>query len=387
MCYGCQYVNEEPDCWLCMSHSNFTKHKKTIGNDCKQWDSIQKHQFCFHVSHEQPTTWSECGHLRRHVNEALLVMHPRPDAPLPVPMVKGSFMRKVSPNDIASKSFHIDAAIRKKYDSRENRRFADLGYRSMSINFTPKQVLTLKTLLAEAASHQRVAYRNGRSGHRFSRQNLEKWDPALLRTILNDEIQHAVRHYFAGSLELVLYSVEMLHTRPFAPAQMPHADISTRGIKDQRLQVSTIRSVVTALISVDGAVTTEVYPRTREEGQKLHLKSEACVRATQDQNCVLFDASLAHQGSANNSHGPNLKLCLVFINADACKEHLTIVNKCLGNQSMGLRVADLLAAGAGHTSQPNKHSRKLESGPSKRKAENAPNITARRRRRISDEPA
>ena len=82
----------------------------------------------------------------------------------------------------------------------------------MSINFTPKQVLTLKALLAEAESLPRVADHNGRSGHRFSRQNLKKWDPALLRAILNEEIQHAVLHYFAGSRELVLYSVEMLYT-------------------------------------------------------------------------------------------------------------------------------------------------------------------------------
>ena len=108
-----EYVNEAPDCWLCMSRINFRKHKKDIGKDCKQWDAIQKHMCCFHVSHEQPTMWSECGHLRRHVNEALLVMHSRQDAPLPVPMVKGSFMRKVSPNDIASKPFHIDAAPRR----------------------------------------------------------------------------------------------------------------------------------------------------------------------------------------------------------------------------------------------------------------------------------
>ena len=52
-------------------------------------------------------------------------MHSMQDAPLPVPMVKDSFMRKVSPNDIASKPFHIDAAIREKYDSRENRHHRD----------------------------------------------------------------------------------------------------------------------------------------------------------------------------------------------------------------------------------------------------------------------
>jgi hypothetical protein len=368
-----------------MSHSNFRKHKKDIGKDCRQWEAIQKHWYCFHYSHQEPTTWSDCGQLRRHVNDALLVMNSRQDALLPAPMVISSFMRKVSPNDIASKPFHIDAAIRKEYDSQENRRFADLGYRSMIIKFTQDQVITLKALLAKAGSRPGVNYQAGRSGHRISPQNLKKkCDPALLRTILNEEIQHAVLHYFAGSRELVLYSCEMLYTRPFAPAQRHHADISTRWIKDQRLQVSTIRLLVTALISVDGAATTEIYPRTRVVGTNFH--NRPCVRATHDENCVLFDASLVHQGAANNSHEPNLKLCLVFINADACKEHLTVVNKCLGGRSMGLRVADLLA-GQPET-QTNKHTRELESRPLKRKAEqSALNLTVRRSRRISNEPA
>ena len=108
MCYGCEYVHQAQGCWSCMSYSNFTKHKADLGKDCEHWEAIQKHRLCFHVSHEQPITWSECGHLRRHVNDALLVMHSRQDVPLPVLMKKDSFMRKVSPNSVTSKPFHVD---------------------------------------------------------------------------------------------------------------------------------------------------------------------------------------------------------------------------------------------------------------------------------------
>ena len=143
MCYGCQYVNEEPDCWLCMSHSNFTKHKKILEMIASSGTQFRSISFVFTSPISSQPRGPNAG--------IFVVMSTR-----------------------FCKPFHIDAAIRAKYDSRENRRFADLGYRSISINFTPKQGLTLKTLLAEAASHQRVAYRNGRSGHRFSRTVLPR---------------------------------------------------------------------------------------------------------------------------------------------------------------------------------------------------------------------
>jgi hypothetical protein len=363
-----------------MSHSNFSKHKKDIGKDCKQWEAIQKHWYCFHDSHQQPTTWSECGHLRRHVNDALLVMHSRQDVPLPVPMVIGSFMRKVSPNDITTKPFRVDAVLRGEYDSRENRRFADLGYRSMDTKFTSDHRIMLKTLLSKLASCSGIPYHDGRSGHRIGPQKLKEWDSALLRTLFNEELQHAVLHYFAGSRDLVLYGAEVLRTQPYAPTQSRHSDISTGEINDPQLQVSTIRLAVIALISIDGAATTEVYPRTRTDA--LDYIDRPVVRATQDDNCVLFDARLAHQGAANNKNETNFKLCFVFINAEASKEHLTVVNKCLKRRSMNLRVADLLSG-------------ELESGmgmswPSKRKAElsaTTANLTVRRGRWISNEPA
>lgn len=345
-----------------MSYSNFTKHKADLGKDCEHWEAIQKHRYCFHVSHKQPITWSECGHLRRHVNDALLVMHPRQDMPLPVLMIKDSFMRKVSPNSVTSKPFHVDAEIRGEYDSRENRRFAVLGYRSMNMNFTPEQVQTLKKLLAKAASGPGIPYHDGRSGHRIDPKQLKTWDPTLLRAIFNEELQHTVLHYFAGSRKLVLYRAEVLRTLPFSPAQSFYSDIA-----DVNENVSTIRLAVVVLISVDSAATTEVYPRTRVCGPFFHYRD--CVRATQDENCVLFDASLAHQGAANNTSEPNLKLCLVFINADASKEQQTVVNACLQSKSLDLHVADLLSV-------------ELESGTSKRKAEqSAPNLTVRQGRR------
>ena len=126
-------------------------------------------------------------------------------------------------------------------------------------------------------------------------------------------------HYFAGSLDrgLVLYSAEALKTMPNAPTQERHADISTGDIRNLELQVSTIRLVVNVLISVDGPVTTEVYPRTRAD--KLDCVDQRCVRATQVDNCVLFDARLAHRGAALDSPSPNLKLCLSFINAEPAR--------------------------------------------------------------------
>jgi hypothetical protein len=122
-----------------------------------------------------------------------------------------------------------------------------------------------------------------------------------------------------------------------------------------------IRLVVNVLISVDGPVTTEVYPRTRSD--KFDYVDRRCVRATEVDNCVLFDARLAHQGAALDSPRPNLELCLAFINADACKEHLRVVERCLKRRTMNLRVADLLK----EQIQSHEPSVQLESASSKRK--------------------
>jgi len=218
-----------------------------------------------------------------------------------------------------------------------------------------------------------VAFHDGRRGYKISENELKRWDQALLRTVFNEELQHAVLHCLPGSLDrgLVLYSAEVLKTMPNAPTQERHADISTGDIRNLELQVSTIRLVVNVLISIDGPVTTEVYPRTRSD--KFDYVDRRCVRATEVDNCVLFDARFAHQGAALDSPRPNLKLCLAVINADACKEHLRVVDRCLQRRTMNLRVADLLKAQI----QSHEPSVQLESASSKRKAEQGAQIPKR----------
>ena len=66
-------------------------------------------------------------------------------------------------HELQQKDIGNDAAIRKEYDSPENRSFADLGYRSMSIKFTSEQWTALKNLLAEAGSYHGVDSPAGRS--------------------------------------------------------------------------------------------------------------------------------------------------------------------------------------------------------------------------------
>ena len=102
------------------------------------------------------------------------------------------------------------------------------------------------------------------------------------------------------------------------------------------------------------------------------------MRVTQLDNCVLFDARLAHQGAALDRPRPNLKLCLAFINADACKEHLRVVERCLKRRTMNLRVADLLK----EQIQSHEPSVQLESASSKRKAEQGAQIPKRRGGRV-----
>ena len=93
------------------------------------------------------------------------------------------------------------------------------------------------------------------------------------------------------------------------------------------------------MISIHGAASTEVYPRTRTDA--LNYFDRPVVRATQVKNCVRFDARLSHKGEAKNTNETNLKLCFAFtvINSEAS-------NKCLKSRAMYLRVADLLAQSA-----------------------------------------
>ena len=61
--------------------------------------------------------WSECKCISRHRSDALFVLHPSQNDPLPAPMVKSSFARKVYANDITSKPFRIDPQTRVSHRS------------------------------------------------------------------------------------------------------------------------------------------------------------------------------------------------------------------------------------------------------------------------------
>ena len=143
------------------------------------------------------------------------------------------------------------------------------------MEFTVDENENLKSLLSTSASRKGTTYLNGRSGHLITPRELQELGITLLRKIFNDELQYSVLHYFAGSRELILHNAEVLRTKPRAPAQARHADVSTGAIKDATLDVSTIRLVVVCLISLDGPVTTEVIrlcrPARRSSYSRLQL--------------------------------------------------------------------------------------------------------------------
>ena len=98
-------------------------------------------------------------------------------------------------------------------------------------------------------------------------------------------------------------------------------------------------------------------------------------------NCVLLAARLAHQGAPNDSYSQSIKLCLEFINADACKEQLIVVDRCMLRQSMNIPVADMLKG----KDQSHKPSVQLESAASKRRAKQGDQV--QKRGRSEDERA
>ena len=151
------------------------KMRPVVGQDCEKWGTFQKHWYCFHEMHTKPTMWSECKCITRHRSDALFVLHPSQNEPLPAPMVKSSFARKVYASDITSKPFRIDPQTRAQYRSKENGAFADRGFRSMNIMFTPEQTQTMRAHLARAVRvRNEVAYHDGRLGYKISENELKR---------------------------------------------------------------------------------------------------------------------------------------------------------------------------------------------------------------------
>ena len=101
--------------------------------------------------------------------------------------------------------------------------------------------------------------------------------------------------------------------------QKGHADISITGIENPNLQsVSLIRLAAVCIISTDGAGTTRVFPNTRSDAT--FEDGRDSVRATESNNCVLFDGRLGHYGIENTSGSDTYRLILVFIHPKASRE-------------------------------------------------------------------
>ena len=97
MCIKCTYLQENPPRWTCMSYGSYNKTGGLTSEcdpKCKKWQSVQKHKFCFHASHATPPPWDQCGQIRWHKEDLLLILHPQQSVPLPNPLVDDAFSRK-----------------------------------------------------------------------------------------------------------------------------------------------------------------------------------------------------------------------------------------------------------------------------------------------------
>ena len=120
----CTFVQQDPPRWTCIGYGHYRKlcRQCTPGDgECNEWASVQHHEFCFDVSHATPTPWDKCGHMRWHMNDALLIIHPDKSAPLPEPFLQEAFARKVRVDTRLEKPFPADEECRSQNFSNANR--------------------------------------------------------------------------------------------------------------------------------------------------------------------------------------------------------------------------------------------------------------------------
>jgi hypothetical protein len=113
-----------------MSYSSYSKTGGLASEcdpECKKWQSVQKHKFCFHASHATPLSWDQCGQVRRHRADVLLVLHPQQSVLLPNPLVEDAFSRKARVDSRLEKPFFADKEYRKQNDSQARNFFVNLG--------------------------------------------------------------------------------------------------------------------------------------------------------------------------------------------------------------------------------------------------------------------
>ena len=110
-----------------------------------------------------------------------------------------------------------------------------------------------------------------------------------------------------------VFSIEVIEITPGAPHQDVHSDIG---------RWATERLVVIAIISTLGAVTTEVFPNSRspKTWKRVFDDHEPGILATEVDNCVLFDACLAHRGLGNGEREQTVHFSAVcYLYSSMCK--------------------------------------------------------------------
>ena len=335
---------------------------------CKHFKTVQTRVLCFHDSHKDgPVELHECTLQTRHRSSIFCLMHRSQNEPLPNPLDISSVAQEYSKNIITKKAFSVDLAFRKKLHSKERDAFARNGHHSLDIAFTADEVKQLKACMARirAQSGIKAEYLSGHVGHVISRENMDLLLPlALRRALLTQDLVESVEYLFGVEGSLTLFSLELHEVPANNPEQGDHTDVTLADEMDEAIK----RLAVTCMISITGAVTTMVYPKTAAKIQSEDdLVGIECIRATEDKNCVLFDASLAHKGSANNSSEPALRFALTFIQTSASERQRKWVQKCTAiknplNLSVAQFFCDEAAAAGGSAVPPASHGPAAGSG-------------------------
>ncbi len=114
-----------------------------------------------------------------------------------------------------------------------------------------------------------------------------------------------------------VFSIEVIEITPGAPHQDVHGDI-----RDTSGRWATERLVVIAIISTLDAVATEVFPNSRspKTWKRVFDDHEPGILATEVENCVLFDACLAHRGLGNGEREQTVNFSAVcYLYSSMCK--------------------------------------------------------------------
>ena len=274
-------------------------------------------------------------------------MHPSKKESLPNPLDISSVAQEYSQNNINKKKFSVDKHFRSPH-LKEGRSFVRTGYDSLNLIFTADEEEQLnecmKRIREQSRAKDQAAYNAGHIGHIISKEKIDSVLPlALRRALLTQDLVRRVEHYFGVAESLTLFALEAHEVPPFASEQTDHSDVT---LNEARMSEDIRRLAVTCIISIKGPVTTMVYPMTAARIQSEdELAERHCIRATEDKNCVLFDASLAHKGSANNSSEPILRFVFTFIQTSATRRQSKWVQQCTGvKKPLNLSVAQFIGA-------------------------------------------